>query len=119
MAENNGGRGIAAAERFDPPTLFFFMKILVAIAAAALAQLQSPEAVIECAKAVQDHNAKTDEVAAAIEAYGSCMNAGRIDACSAEFRQLEEVQGRYELLIERLRRHCPADQLSKMERGGG
>lgn len=91
----------------------FFLAIAVGAA-----QLQSPEAVIECAEAVQDHNKVTGEMTAALEAYAGCMNAGRIDACSAEFRRLEEVQGRYELLIERLRRHCPADQLSQMARGG-
>lgn len=93
------------------------MKTLFAIAAAAALQLQSPEAVIECAEAVQDHNAMVDEMSAALESYTGCMNGGRVDACTAEFRQLEEAQARYELLIERLRRHCPTDELRKIESG--
>lgn len=94
------------------------MKTLLGLAAAAALQLESPEALIECAEAVKDHNAMVDEMSVVLKSYGDCMTAGRVDACTAEFRQLEETQGRYELLIERLRRHCPEDQLREVEGRG-
>lgn len=95
------------------------MKTLLIAAAAFAAQLQSPEAVIDCAETVQSFNDTAAELAPALESYSQCLNGGGLDACMAEFRRVAEVQDRYELAIERVRRQCPEEQLRQMERGGG
>lgn len=96
--------------------LSFVMKTLL-LAAAAVLRLQSPAAVIDCAQSVQSFNDVAAELAPAVETYSQCLNADRLDACVSESRRVQEVQDRYELAVERVRRQCPDSAIADMTGG--